>query len=134
MRLSRRSLRTYTAGLALAFTLSGVPAPLAASERAAVPAAVLAAGVDIDNFGQISDSYYRGAQPKGDDFKALAKLGIKLMIDLAAEGDQAEGANAKAAGMQFVRIPMSTDAVPGGACSVRSNCRLPSDWRTYFQT
>jgi tyrosine-protein phosphatase SIW14 len=115
VRMSRRSLHTYTAGLALAITLSGVPAPAWAGERATPSAAIAAAGIDIDNFGQISDTYYRGAQPKGDDFKALAKLGIKLMIDLAAEGDSAEAANAKAAGMQFVRIPMSTHQPPSPA-------------------
>ena len=39
--------------------------------------------------------------------------GVKTVIDLAAEGDPAEEANAKGAGMQFVRIPMTTHQSPG---------------------
>jgi protein tyrosine/serine phosphatase len=70
------------------------------------------ADVHIDNFGEVNEHYYRGGQPKGDDFKALSTLGVKLMIDLAAEGDPAEAVNARAAGIQFVRIPMTTHDVP----------------------
>jgi len=86
-------------------------APLGAAPRPAVSNTALAA-VHIENFGRVNDAYYRGAQPKGDDFKALAGLGVKMMIDLAAEGDTAEEANATAAGMRFVRIPMTTHQVP----------------------
>ena len=114
MKLSRRSVRTYTAGLALVVALGGVPAPVAASEHALAPAAA-AAGITIENFGQINDRYYRGAQPRGQDFRALSTLGVKLVIDLAAEGDAAEEGNAKPAGMRFVRIPMTTHQVPSPA-------------------
>jgi protein tyrosine/serine phosphatase len=86
-------------------------APLPAAAAPAASAAALSA-IRIDNFGQVDDHYYRGAQPKGDDFRSLAALGVKTMIDLAAEGDAAEEANAKSAGMRFVRIPMTTHQVP----------------------
>ena len=98
MRLSRRQLRTYIAGLTIATTL--------------VVAPVQAAAVQIDNFGRVNEHYFRGAQPRGDDFKALSALGVKLIIDLASEGDASEEANSRAAGMAFVRIPMSTHEVP----------------------
>src|SRR6202008_1681408 len=52
------------------------------------------------------------AQPKGQDFSDLAGLGVKLVIDLAREGDPAEGANAERQGMKFVRIPLTTDVAP----------------------
>jgi tyrosine-protein phosphatase SIW14 len=97
MRLSRRQLRTYIAGLTVAAVLSAAPAQ---------------AANQIDNFGRIDQHYYRGAQPKGGDFKALSALGVKMIIDLAQEGDSAEEANARAAGMSFVRIPMTTHQVP----------------------
>src|SRR4051794_1497693 len=71
-------------------------------------AIALPAVVGIDNFGQVSPRYFRGAQPKGRDFDDLARLGVKLVIDLAAEGDSNERANVERAGMTFVRIPMST--------------------------
>ncbi|HET7694710.1 MAG TPA: tyrosine-protein phosphatase [Vicinamibacterales bacterium] len=115
MRLSRTSLRTCTAGLSLVLALSAAPAPAFAGGRGPLSPAAAAAGIRIDNFGQINDHYYRGAQPKGDDFRALSTLGVKLMIDLAQEGDRAEETNAAAAGMKFVRIPMSTHQVPSPA-------------------
>jgi len=104
MLLRRRFLRIYTAGVLLA--------ALSASPALAGPPVDAIRAIRIDNFGQVSDTYYRGAQPKGDDFRALAAIGVKTIVDLAEEGDRAEGANAKAAGMQFVRIPMTTHAVP----------------------
>ncbi len=105
MAIGRGRLRTHLARLAVITLVSVTPAGAAGS----------AAGVHIDNFGEVNEHYYRGAQPKGDDFKALSNLGIKMMIDLAAEGDPAEAANAKAAGIQFVRIPMTTHDVPTAA-------------------
>jgi len=109
MQLIRTAFRRYTAGLAMVLVLGTAPLPAAAAPAAS--AAALSA-IRIDNFGQVDDHYYRGAQPKGDDFRSLAALGVKTMIDLAAEGDAAEEANAKSAGMRFVRIPMTTHQVP----------------------
>jgi protein tyrosine/serine phosphatase len=88
-------------------------APVLAS-GALTPAAV-AANVDIYNFGKVSDTYYRGAAPKGEQFHQLKTLGIKTDIDLAKEGDPSEGPNAEQAGLHFVRIPMTTHAVPSPA-------------------
>src|ERR1044071_3994428 len=110
MRLPRLQLRTFTAGLALLTMLNGAPALAAISGRTGTDAALSA--IHIDNFGRINEHYYRGAQPQGDDFTAL---GVKMVIDLASEGDGAEESNARAAGMGFVRIPMTTRAVPSPA-------------------
>ena len=113
MHLNRHVI-PYVAALTLTLGLGTYPAPAAAGERAAVvssPATALD-NIRIDNFGRVNDRYYRGAQPKGHDFADLAAAGVKMVIDLASEGDRAEEANAKAAGMRFVRIPMSTHAVP----------------------
>lgn len=33
--------------------------------------------IRIDNFARVNDTYYRGAQPVGGDYAALAKLGVK---------------------------------------------------------
>src|SRR4029077_9379054 len=89
-------------------------APAAAATPATAPAAQAAAvsNIKIDNFGKVSATYYRGAQPLGHDFADLAALGVKTVIDLAQEGDPNEGANAAHAGMKFVRIPLRTDAGP----------------------
>ena len=114
MRFNPRSLRGYTAGLVLTLALATPPA-FAAGPAAATATSAALANIRIDNFGQVSDTYYRGAQPKGDDFRALAALGVKTMIDLAEEGDAAEEANAKSAGMAFVRLPMNTHQAPSAA-------------------
>lgn len=111
MRSSRSSLRIYAAALSLTLALGGAPSIAVAGERAAASPAS-AAAIRIDNFGEVNERYFRGAQPKGDDFRALSALGIKMMIDLAAEGDPNEETNASAAGMKFVRIPMSTHQAP----------------------
>ena len=112
-------MRTYknTVGqLALAFILAiPLTAPAAAEtpKTAAVSStAARPSAVRIDNFGRISDTYFRGAQPRGRDFADLAGLGVKLVIDLAQEGDVNERANVEREGMRFIRIPMTTDVQP----------------------
>src|SRR6188508_3777355 len=40
------------------------------------------APIRIDNFAKVNDGYYRGAQPAGSDYAALARLGVKTVINL----------------------------------------------------
>jgi tyrosine-protein phosphatase SIW14 len=108
-----RGIRTYAAGLTFVAFLSSVPAQAGPVASGATSPAL--SSIRIENFGEINEHYYRGAQPKGDDFRALAGVGVKMMIDLAAEGDPAEEANARAAGISFVRIPMTTHQIPSPA-------------------
>ena len=102
------------ATFALAFSL-GLTAAVPAGAKTPAPAAAQAIAlpaIGIDNFGQVNAHYYRGAQPQGQDFAALSRLGVKMVIDLASEGDVNERANAEREGMQFVRIPMTTSDRP----------------------
>jgi tyrosine-protein phosphatase SIW14 len=110
MQRIRQALRRHTAGVAVVFMLGSAPLSVAAADH--TPATASLAGIQIDNFGEVNAHYYRGAQPKGDDFRALAALGVKTLIDLAEEGDAREEANATTAGMHFVRIPMTTHQPP----------------------
>lgn len=80
---------------------------------ALAPADNRLAGISIENFGKVSDVYYRGAQPVGDDFAALAAVGVKTIIDLTDE--DGKGGEAKAAGLNFVQIPMSSTTPPSTA-------------------
>jgi tyrosine-protein phosphatase SIW14 len=66
----------------------------------------------IDNFGQISSTYFRGAQPESSDYADLAKFGIKLVVDLQGDGEADEQQLVEGAGMKFMRIPMTTRTVP----------------------
>src|SRR5262245_35120097 len=113
MQLRRRPLRAYVAALSLVTALTAAPAWAGAGERVSTDEALSA--VHIDNFGKIDEHYFRGAQPQGDDFKALSTLGVKMIIDLAQEGASGEEAASRAAGMRFVRIPMTTHEVPSPA-------------------
>ena len=69
-------------------------------------------GVRIVNFGKINDNYFRGSQPKGADYRDLAALGVKTVIDLQADGPSNEAGYVKAAGMNFFRIGMTTTKAP----------------------
>jgi protein tyrosine/serine phosphatase len=70
-------------------------------------------GTRIENFGRINDGYYRGGQPQGSDYQDLAAMGIRTIIDLQeADGDPNEASLARAAGMTYYRIPMSTHRPP----------------------
>ena len=71
--------------------------------------------IRIDNFGIINDHYYRGAQPGSADYPDLAALGVKTVIDLTRDGRTDEKGLVEAAGMKFMRIPLTTTEAPTGA-------------------
>jgi protein tyrosine/serine phosphatase len=68
--------------------------------------------VKIKNFGQMDDRFFRGAQPKQDDYKQLAALGIKTIIDLTNDPKAYEKSSAEAVGIHYVNIPMSDKDYP----------------------
>lgn len=63
--------------------------------------------VKIGNFGQVDENYYRGEQPEPDDYKSLADLGIKTIIDLRNDPTDYEKTNAEAVGIKYINIPLS---------------------------
>jgi protein tyrosine/serine phosphatase len=68
--------------------------------------------VKIKNFGQMDQRFYRGAQPKESDYKDLAALGIKTVIDLRDDPTSYEKRDVEALGMRYVNIPMSDKNYP----------------------
>src|SRR5918994_4444146 len=62
----------------------------------------LATNVNIKNFGQMDERFFRGGQPKEDDYKQLAELGIKTVIDLRDDPKPYEKQNVKTLGMRYV--------------------------------
>lgn len=66
----------------------------------------------IKNFGCLSEKFYRGAQPKGQDYADLAAMGVKTIIDLQKSGEEREQALVEAQGMKFFRIGMSDKNQP----------------------
>ena len=90
MALRNRSLIT--------FLILGLPALAAASS---VPG--------IDNFYQLNQKVYRGAQPTSEGFQYLAKLGVKVVVDLREQDERAasEERLVTGAGMRYVNVPMT---------------------------
>ena len=68
--------------------------------------------IHIKNFGQMDEFFYRGAQPKPDDYQALASIGVKTVIDLRDDPTSYEKPKAEAAGLRYVNIPMSDKERP----------------------
>ena len=68
--------------------------------------------IKIKNFGQMDERFYRGAQPKGRDYKDLSTLGIKTIIDLRDDPELDERPMVESVGMKYVSIPMSDKKYP----------------------
>lgn len=71
--------------------------------------------IKIKNFGQLDDRFYRGAQPQEEDYKQLAAIGVKTVIDLRQDPTDYEKRDAEAAGMRYVNLPMSDKEYPPAA-------------------
>jgi protein tyrosine/serine phosphatase len=69
-------------------------------------------GINIRNFGQMDDNFYRGGQPTESDYKALAAIGIKTIIDLRNDYEAFAKSATEAAGMKYVNIPMDGVSAP----------------------
>ena len=68
----------------------------------------------VENAGKISDFLYRGAQPRGEGYDELRKMGISIVVDLRNSkpvkrdgGETREQVKVEAAGMRYVEIPTS---------------------------
>jgi uncharacterized protein (TIGR01244 family) len=69
-----------------------------------------AAAPGVPNFHEVSARIYRGAQPQGEGWDSLAKLGVKTVIDLRPGSEHsttAEKRAVEAAGMHYVNVPLS---------------------------
>ncbi len=64
----------------------------------------------VPNFHQVDEHVYRGAQPHGQGFDGLAKIGIKTVIDL--RGERSEETAVERTGMHYVRLPWSGYKAP----------------------
>lgn len=96
----------------------------------------------IENFYQVDQNVFRGAQPTEGGFKYLAEIGVKTVIDLreADQRSRAEEGLVTAAGMTYVNIPMTgltppTEAeisralgiLEGGSGAVFVHCKRGAD-------
>jgi tyrosine-protein phosphatase SIW14 len=120
MASTKKSLRNCAGAILTILTLTAITN---AQETHQEPSA----NIKIKNFGQMDERFYRGAQPKDEaDYKALAALGVKTVIDLTAEPKPYEPSLAEAAGMKYLHIPMADKKYPTDE-AVRTFLRFASE-------
>jgi protein-tyrosine phosphatase len=73
---------------------------------------ILMPGVALDNLGVIDGRIYRGEQPKRQDYVSLAGIGVKTIIDLRADARSTSRAEAEAAGLHYINIPIKDSGTP----------------------
>jgi protein tyrosine/serine phosphatase len=80
----------------------------------AIASGAFAQTLGIDNFAKVNDTYYRGSQPKGQDYVGLHSIGVKTIINLTSDEDALadERQAVEQHGMRYVHIPMSTRRAP----------------------
>jgi tyrosine-protein phosphatase SIW14 len=66
----------------------------------------------ISNFGKVEEFYYRGAQPRDDEYSRLAALGIKTIIDLRDDPKDYAKSVAEQAGLKYINFPLSDKGYP----------------------
>ena len=106
-----RSSRSYFSVLLGVISLVLLSSVSAFSQQASISQASVS-NVSIKNFGQMDDRFFRGGQPKKDEYQELAALGIKTVIDLRDDPTEYEKGSVEALGMKYVNIPMSDSSYP----------------------
>jgi protein tyrosine phosphatase (PTP) superfamily phosphohydrolase (DUF442 family) len=70
--------------------------------------------IDIPNFHEVHPWLFRGGQPTEDGLEQLSKLGVKTIIDLRTDPEQAESERqlCQHHDLQFINIPVDKNAGP----------------------
>jgi len=71
----------------------------------------------LPNFGRVSDSLFRGAQPTTAGISALRGMGISIVVNFRNEDDESasEQKQVESAGMEYVSIPWSGRDMPSNS-------------------
>lgn len=97
--MTKASFRAYAGTFFLIFVIASVAC--AQTEPKSFP------NVNIKNFGQMDEHYFRGAQPEKADYQSLKDLGVNTVVDLRNDPTDYEKTEVEALGMKYVNIPMS---------------------------
>ncbi|HEX8000760.1 MAG TPA: tyrosine-protein phosphatase [Pyrinomonadaceae bacterium] len=106
MQLNHKTFRSALGALIAVLMLASVGLAQGAADQLALQT------TKIKNFGQMDERFYRGAQPKEEDFKVLAAMGIKTIIDLRDDPKPYEKPIVESLGMKYVNIPMISKKYP----------------------
>ncbi len=71
----------------------------------------------LPNFGRVSDSLFRGAQPTTAGISALRGMGISIVVNFRNDNDESasEQRQVESAGMKYVSIPWSGRDMPSNS-------------------
>ena len=91
------------------------------------------ASINIENFGMLNENYYRGSQPNASQLADLKKLGVKTVIDLRKDKVEKASEWARAAGLQYINIPLTTKraATEEQTTYFLSLVNDPANWPVY---
>lgn len=107
----------------------GLALALAAGSVAKTHSDARFSNIKIKNFGQMDERFYRGAQPKEEDYKDLKALGIQTVIDLTDDPKSYEKPAVEALGMRYVNLAIPDKQDPSDA-QVQTFLKLIDDQST----
>ena len=67
---------------------------------------------EIKNFGKVDDHFFRGAQPRPEDYPTLARIGVRTIIDLRNDPKEYAKESAERAGLRYISFPLSDKDYP----------------------
>ncbi len=102
-------IRNILPALSIAFVLFSTASAQTSRTAEAFPS------VKIKNFGQMDTNYYRGGQPKVEDYQSLKALGVTTVIDLRNDAESYEKPAVEGLGMKYINIPMDDKEYPSDA-------------------
>ena len=108
--MSLRSIKTAIVFSALILGIFGLSGNLSGARGLPVSEGIL-------NFGKVTDTLYRGAQPDVAGFDNLQRLGVKSVINLRMAGDawKDELVTASAHGILYTNVPLPGFSRPNKA-------------------
>ena len=105
-KLMKNIFRFHVLILAIVTTLTAVSAQTDATQFQ---------NIKIKNFGQMDTNYFRGGQPKADQYDELVAIGINTIVDLRNDPEDYEKPTAESLGMKYINIPMDDAEYPSEA-------------------
>lgn len=109
LHLTRNSFRKFAAVI---FSVLALAIVSQAQDQAQDLASQNNITIKIKNFGRMDERFYRGGQPKKEDYKDLAALGIQTVIDLRDDPADYERPLVESLGMKYVNLPMLAKKYP----------------------
>jgi protein tyrosine phosphatase (PTP) superfamily phosphohydrolase (DUF442 family) len=91
------------------------------------------AGLRVENFGRVNENYYRGGQPRAEEYTTLRGLGVKTVIDLREDRKRDAPAWAQGAGLRYFNLPLEASK-PATEAETEEFLKLvndPANWPVY---